>query len=57
LELEPNDPYIYEHLGDTYNALGNQEKSLYYYQKSLEILTDSDSRNSILEKIQELNEN
>ncbi len=54
LELEPNDPYIYEHLGDTYNALGNKEKSIYYYRKSLEILTDSDTRESILKKIKTL---
>lgn len=34
LEMEPNDPYIHEHLGDIYLKLGKQEKALNAYKEA-----------------------
>jgi len=36
-----SDPIIFEHLGDVYKALGNNEKALRYYNRALEIDPDS----------------
>jgi tetratricopeptide (TPR) repeat protein len=32
----PDDPTILEHLGDTYQKLGNQEKAKEYWRRALE---------------------
>ncbi len=56
VELEPEDPYIHEHLGDVYRALRNKKEALRYYEKALQLLTDSDSISAVEQKIKELHE-
>lgn len=55
LELEPEDPFIYEHLGDTCMKLGEPKQAVEFYKKSLQLLSDEKKKESILEKIDTIN--
>ncbi len=55
--MEPDDPFIYDHLGDTYKALINRDKALFFYRKAMEILTDEIKKSTIQEKIDDLENN
>lgn len=56
VELEPEDPYIYEHLGDVYRALDDTKEALQYYEKALQLLTDSKSIEIVQQKIKAIHE-
>ncbi len=52
--MEPDDPFIYDHLGDTYKALNDTERALFFYRKAMEILTDEIKERTIQDKIDDL---
>ncbi len=54
LELEPNDPNIYEHLGDVYIALKRPADARKAYQKALDMLKDQKALKIIQNKLDEL---
>ncbi len=56
LALEPSDPHIYEHLGDTYRAMTRREKALEIYKKALEMFTEDDKKKLVQDKIDDLSE-
>jgi Flp pilus assembly protein TadD len=51
LLLEPNDPNIYEHLGDIYNEQGKKKKAKEAYTKAEQLFTTESSKNRMQEKI------
>ncbi|MFV0415386.1 MAG: tetratricopeptide repeat protein [Chthoniobacterales bacterium] len=51
--MEAPDPVVFDHIADTYNALGRQPEAILYWQKALQI----DSENAdILKKINQFSE-
>ncbi len=54
--LEPADPHIYDHLGDTYRAMTNREKALEKYRKAFEMFTEDNKKKMIQDKIDALSE-
>jgi hypothetical protein len=42
--LKPEDPVVFEHIGDTYQAVGNTAQALVYWQKAARL----DPQNSAL---------
>lgn len=54
LELEPNDPHIYEHLGDVRLAQQKQEEALQAYKKAYEMFLDEKKKTMIRGKIDAL---
>ncbi len=56
ISLEPSDPHIYDHLGDTYRAMTNREKALEKYKKALEMFKEEEKKKLIQDKIDALSE-
>ena len=48
------DPVIYEHIGDVYHALNENENARKYWQRSLDLLADQDH---VIEKMNKLDGN
>ena len=44
--INPPDPVVYEHIGDTYRSLGNTAQALAYWQKGLTLDSQSQSLSS-----------
>ncbi len=44
--INPPDPVVYEHIGDTYRSLGNAAQALVYWQKGLTLDSQSQSLSS-----------
>lgn len=57
LQLEPNDPHIYAHLGDVYRALDRPEDARKAYLKSLEMFDDASEQGVLRKKLDELQAN
>lgn len=55
LKLQPDDPHIYDHLGDTFRAQGENKKALEAYQQALEMFENKKKKKSVKEKIDALN--
>jgi tetratricopeptide (TPR) repeat protein len=59
---QPDDPAIYEHLGDAYSAVGDHETALGYYRQGLDLISEEESpdadetelRARLMEKINRL---
>ncbi|MGB3224274.1 MAG: tetratricopeptide repeat protein [Desulforhopalus sp.] len=54
LELEQNDPHIYDHLGDVYRAQKRFSKAKKVYKKAYELFEDENEKTAIQQKIDAL---
>jgi tetratricopeptide (TPR) repeat protein len=54
LELEQNDPHIYDHLGDVYRALKKFSEAREVYKKAHELFQDEKEKTAIQQKIDAL---
>ncbi len=51
VSLQPNDPHIFDHLGDSYNALGDLDNAYKAYQKAYELFENKNKKSAVKEKI------
>ena len=54
LKLIPDDPHIYEHLGDVYRSLQRFPEALKVYKKAYEMFKDDKDKANIKQKIDAL---
>jgi tetratricopeptide (TPR) repeat protein len=54
VSLEPQDPHISDHLGDTYRALAQKDKALEVYTKALELFSEENEKVIVQKKIDSL---
>lgn len=52
--MQPSDPVISEHLGDTYVKLNQHEKAALFYEKALQLDSDKERYDLILKKLKEI---
>jgi predicted negative regulator of RcsB-dependent stress response len=57
LKLLPDDPYLHDHLGDVYQALGQRSKAIKAYKEALDHFDDQDKKAEVQKKIDALRKN